>query len=62
MSIFINPQLSVMTDDVMEGKCSEEEFRSCVVAMVGSKSLGTYASLSLLIPSSYLIVFIAKVI
>jgi hypothetical protein len=62
MSIFIDPQLSIMTDDVMEGKCTEEDFRSCVVAMVGSKSVGTFASLLLLIPSSYLIVFIAKAI
>jgi hypothetical protein len=62
MSIFIDPRLSIMTDDVMEGKCTEEEFRSCVVAMVGSKSVGTFASLLLLIPSSYLIVLIAKVI
>ncbi len=62
MSIFIDPQLSIMTDEVIEGKCTEEEFRSCVVAMVGSKSLGTFASLLLLIPSAYLIVFIARVI
>lgn len=62
MSIFIDPQLSIMTDEVMEGKCTEEEFRSCVVAMVGSKSLGTFASFLLLVPSSYLIVFIAKII
>ncbi len=62
MSIFIDPQLSIMTDEVIEGKCSEEDFRTCVVAMVGSKSIGTFASLFLLIPTSYLIVFIAKII
>ncbi|NRD79940.1 DUF2837 family protein [Bacillus sp. BRMEA1] len=62
MSIFIDPQLSIMTDDVIEGKCQEEDFRSVVIAMVGSKTLGTFASLLLIIPSSYLIVFIAKII
>lgn len=62
MSIFIDPQLSIMTDEVIDGKCTEEDFRTCVVAMVGSKSIGTFASLALLIPSSYLIVFIAKII
>jgi hypothetical protein len=51
ISIFIDPWLSIMTDEVIEGKCSEEEFRACVVAMVGSKSKGTFASLFLLIPS-----------
>lgn len=62
MSIFIDPQLSIMTDEVIDKKCTEEDFRSCVVAMVVSKSIGTFASLLLLIPSAYLIVFIAKII
>lgn len=62
MSIFIDPQLSIMTDEVIDGKCTEEDFRTCVVAMVGSKSIGTFASLLLLIPSSYLIASIAKII
>ena len=62
MSIFIDPQLSIMTDEVIEGKCTEEDFRSCVVAMVGSKSIGTFASILLLIPASYLIVFMAQII
>lgn len=62
MTVFIDPQLSIMTDDVVEGKCTEEDFRAVVIAMVGSKTLGTFASLLLIIPSSYLIVFIAKLI
>ncbi len=62
MSIFIDPQLSIMTDDVIEGKCTKEDFRTVVIAMVGSKTLGTFASLLLIIPSSYLIVSIAKII
>ncbi|WP_071395062.1 lipid II flippase Amj family protein [Bacillus tuaregi] len=62
MSILIDPQLSVMTDDVIEGNCTEEDFRAVVIGMVGSKTLGTFASLLLIIPASYLIVFIAKVI
>jgi hypothetical protein len=51
-----------MTDDVIDGKCTEEEFRLCVVGLVGSKTMGTFASLLLLLPSSYLIVFVARVI
>ncbi len=62
MSIFIDPHLSIMTDEVIEGKCTEEDFRSCVVAMVGSKCIGTFAALLLLIPSAYLIIFIARII
>ena len=62
MSIFIDPQLSIMTDDVIDGKCSEESFRACVVGMVGSKTIGTVISLALLVPAAYLIVGIAEVI
>jgi hypothetical protein len=62
MSIFIDPQLSIMTDDVIDGKCPEEDFRSCVIAMVASKTIGTFASLPLLIPASYVIVFVAKIL
>jgi hypothetical protein len=62
MAVFIDPQLSIMTDDVIEGKCSEEDFRACVVGMVGSKTAGTFASLLLLLPASYVIVFTAGII
>lgn len=62
MSIFIDPYLSIMTDDVIDGKCTEEDFRNCVIGMVGSKTVGTFASLILLIPASYIIVMIARII
>lgn len=62
MSVIIDPQLSILTDDVIEGKYTEEDFRACVVGMVGSKTIGTFASLLLLLPSSYIIVFIARII
>lgn len=60
--IFIDPFLSIKTDDVIEGKCSEAEFRKCVVGMVGTKILGTVLAVPLLIPSAKIIVMVAKVI
>jgi hypothetical protein len=62
MAVIIDPQLSIMTDDVIEGKCAVEDFRTCVIGMVGSKTIGTFASLLLVLPASYIIVFIARVI
>lgn len=62
MAVFIDPRLSIMTDDVIDGRCTEEEFRLCVVGMVGSKTVGTFVALFLLIPTSYLIVGVAKFI
>jgi hypothetical protein len=61
-SIYIDPALSVMTDDVIDNKCSEEDFRTCIMALVGSKILGTFAALLLFIPSTYVIVYIARII
>lgn len=61
-SIFIDPHLSIMTDDVVDGKCSEEDFRGCVVAMVGSKVIGTFAALVLFIPAAHIIAFVANYI
>lgn len=59
-TIFIDPQMSIMTEDVMDGKCTQEDFKDCVVAMVGSKMLGTFAAVFLLVPGAYAIVFAAK--
>lgn len=61
-SIFIDPHLSIMTDDVVDGKCSEEDFRGCVVAMVGSKVVGTFVALALFIPAAHIIAFVANYI
>lgn len=60
--IFIDPYLSIMTDDVLDNKCSLDDFRGCIIGMVGSKVIGTFAALLLLIPASNLIVFVAKII
>lgn len=62
LTLFVDPYLSILTDDVIEQKYSEADFRSCVIGLVGSRVIGTAFSLLLLIPSAYLIVFIAKVI
>lgn len=62
MTLFVDPHLSVMTDDVVDGKCTEEEFRGCIVGMVGSKVVGTFLSMAIFIPASYAIVFVAKII
>lgn len=58
--IFIDPFLSIKTDDVIDGNCNESEFRMCVVGMVGSKIVGTFLAIPLLIPAAKIIVLVAK--
>ena len=59
MFVFIDPQLSVMTDDVMEGKMGEPQFRRVIIWLVGSRLLGTLLAQLLLLPASRLIAAVA---
>jgi hypothetical protein len=62
MAVFIDPYLSIMTDDVIDGKCSISDFNNSVVGMVITKVLGTALSFAVLVPASYLIVIVARFI
>jgi len=57
--VFIDPHLSIMTDDVISGKKSEGEFRTVVTFMIFGRVLGTILAQILLIPSAHIIAIIA---
>jgi Alternate to MurJ len=59
MFAFIDPHLSVMTDDVIEGQTSESTFRKTIVWLVGSRLAGTLLGQALLVPSAMAIAAIA---
>ena len=60
MFVIIDPQLSVMTDDVVEGRLSESSFRRTIIWLVGSRFAGTLLAQVLLVPAASLIVFVAE--
>jgi hypothetical protein len=62
MAVFIDPHMSGMTDDVVEGKVSEGQFRKAIVWLVGSRLAGTVAAQVLLVPAAVLIAAVAHVI
>lgn len=62
MAIFIDPHMSGMTDDVVEGKVSEGQFRKAIVWLVGSRLAGTILAQALLVPAALIIVYVARVI
>lgn len=62
MFIFIDPFLSVMTDEVVLGKTKESTFRKYIVYMVLARLIGTFLAQILLIPSARLIAFVAGTI
>src|SRR2546423_7410413 len=60
MFVFIDPQMSVMTDDVIEGRVSEASFRRAIVWLVGSRFAGTLLAQLLFIPSAMVIAYVAE--
>ena len=62
MAVFIDPHMSGMTDDVIEGKVSEGQFRNAVVWLVGSRLAGTLLAQVLLLPAAMLIALLARMI
>jgi hypothetical protein len=60
MFVFIDPHMSMMTDDVVEGRVSEPSFRQAVVWLVGSRFAGTLLAQLLLIPAATLIAYVAQ--
>ena len=52
MFVFIDPFLSVLTDDVIDAKCSESHFRYTIVALVISRFLGTLFAQLIFIPAA----------
>jgi len=62
MFVFIDPQISMMTDDVLEGRVSEPTFRRALVWLVGSRFAGTLLAQFLLVPAASLIVFVAELL
>ena len=62
MFIFIDPYLSIMTDDVVLGNTKESKFRKYIVYMVFARVLGTVLAQFILIPSARIIAWVAEII
>jgi hypothetical protein len=60
MFMFIDPHLSALTDDVIEGKYADTNFRKVVRLMVFSRFIGTILAQFLLVPFSRFIALVAK--
>ncbi|HEY8893012.1 MAG TPA: lipid II flippase Amj family protein [Clostridium sp.] len=62
MVIFIDPYISILTDDVIKGDCSQLHFDRCIIFIVGGLIVGTILAQFLLVPAAEAISFIAKLI
>ena len=62
LAVVIDPQVSMVTDDVIEGRTSENTFRRAITTLVGARVLGTLCAQVMLVPSAVSIVRIAELI
>lgn len=62
MVVFVDPQMSLMTDDVVEGRTTQSHFRRAVVWLVGSRLAGTLLAQLLLVPAAMVIAHVAQVV
>ena len=58
--VYIDPHLSIMTDDVAGGRATDAEFRRFVTLLVISRLAGTLLAQLLLVPAARVIVFVAR--
>lgn len=62
MFAFIDPHLSVMTDDVTLGKCSEATFRKYIVYMTIARLIGTLVAQLLFLPVAEVLAWAASTV
>jgi hypothetical protein len=60
LTVIIDPQISVMTDDVIEGGVTENRFRRAITTLMGARVVGTILAQAMLIPAALLIVRVAE--
>jgi hypothetical protein len=60
--VYIDPYLSVLTDDVVSGRATEAFFRRAVVLFVGGRLVGALLAQPLLVPAAEAIVVVAKLL
>ncbi|MBU3181939.1 lipid II flippase Amj family protein [Clostridium psychrophilum] len=62
MVIFTDPFISILTDDVINGECTQLQFDRCIIFIVGGLIVGTLLAQVLLVPAAKVISFTAKLI
>lgn len=60
--IYVDPYLSILTDDVIAGKQSDAYFFSCIICMIVSRLFGTILAMLLLVPAAKIIAYAAILI
>jgi len=62
MFLLLDPQLSLLTDDVAHQRVGHGTFRAAVASLVGARLAGVLLAQFLLVPSALLIAYVARLI
>jgi Alternate to MurJ len=62
MFLLLDPQLSLLTDDVVRHRAGQGSFRAAVTSLVGARLAGVFLAQLLLLPSALFIVHVARLI
>lgn len=62
MFIFIDPFISMLTDDVIRGECNSEDFDRCIIFIVFGLIAGTMLAQLILVPSAKIIGAVARML
>lgn len=62
LAVVIDPQVSMMTDDVVDGRLSENNFRRAITTLAGARVFGTLCAQAMLVPAALIIVRVAELI
>ena len=60
--LFIDPHLSILTDDVVDGKLPEASFRRAIAWVSASRLMGTLLAQALFLPAAIAIAWISNLI
>jgi hypothetical protein len=60
--VYVDPYLSLLTDDVTAGRATLEQFRGCVLLMVASRLAGTALAQLILVPAARLVIVVAELL
>lgn len=60
--VFIDPYLSLLTDDVVAGRATGAYFRKCVFLLAASRLIGTLLAQLLFVPAARVIVVVAELL
>jgi Alternate to MurJ len=58
--VLVDPWLAMHTDDVLEGRASDSQFRRSVVSLIASRFAGSVAAQFLLVPAAGLVAAVAR--